>query len=392
MGEELREDLIHAADPRVSIGRFAVFLRDQGFIVGLAETALMMRVAAEVPLTEWRMLSRLWRSAVCGNRQEWERFPALFDAFWFPRCSGGTVRVVGTPMSCRSLPERVAALHRELETSGKNAEQRHPGWVGGQAATETDESERAPRAMGGASRRDLMQDRPFAEWLPEDFARIDAAVVAFARRLRRLLLRRRERAPTGFVDLRASLRAARGTAGEIIRLATKRRQRREPRIAVMVDVSRSMERHVPLFLRVARVFDERCDARVFLFHTRLACVGAMWHRSGRRMQEKIAAMSMGFGGGTRIASTVDEALSGPLRRLMGRHDVLLLCSDGFDADPPQRLAEVLTQAKGRGIEIVWLHPTREAPASQAVRTAVDAVRAFIPVHDLESLARLPTKI
>ena len=70
MGEELREDLIHAADPRVSIGRFAVFLRDQGFIVGLAETALMMRVAAEVPLTEWRMLSRLWRSAVCGNRQE----------------------------------------------------------------------------------------------------------------------------------------------------------------------------------------------------------------------------------------------------------------------------------------------------------------------------------
>jgi uncharacterized protein with von Willebrand factor type A (vWA) domain len=77
---------------------------------------------------------------------------------------------------------------------------------------------------------------------------------------------------------------------------------------------------------------------------------------------------------------------------MGRHDVLLLCSDGFDADPPQRLAEVLAQAKGRGIEIVWLHPTREAPASQAVRTAVDTVRAFIPVHDLESLARLPTKI
>lgn len=389
--EEWPQEMMGGADPRAAVSRFAVFLREQGFAVGFAQTALMMRIAMELPLVEWRMLSRLWRSAVCSNRQEWERFPSLFETFWFPRRRGGSVRVAGTLPSRRSLPERVAALHRELEAVAKHAEHQHPGWVG-QGVGETDEAERSPRTMGGASRKDLVQTRPFAEWLPEDFARIDAAVVAFARRLRRLLLRRREHAPTGFVDLRASLRAARGTAGEIIRLTTKQRQRREPRIAVMVDVSRSMERHAPLFLRLARVFGERCDARVFLFHSRLADVGTMLHRPGRRMHEKIAAMSMGFGGGTRIASTVDEALSGPLRRTLGRHDVLLLCSDGFDADPPQRLAEVLTQAKGRGIEIVWLHPTREAPSSQAVRAAADTIRAFIPVFDLESLGKLPTKI
>lgn len=384
---------MRGGDPRAAVGRFANHLRAQGFAVGFEETALMLRIAAETPLAEFRSLSALWRAAVCGNRREWDRFPAIFDNYWFPRRTRGTVRTTGAPAQTRSLPERVAELHRQLEAEGD----RQPGgaqasWAGQGSGDDATEAEQSPRAMGGASRNDPADGRPFAEWMPQDIERIDAAVAAFARRLRRILLRRRERATRGEVDLRACLRAAGGTAGEILNLEMRRNKRREPRIAVLVDVSRSMERHAPLFLRMARVFGERCGARVFVFHTRLAEVSGMLRRPGRKMQERINAVSFAFGGGTRIASTLDEALDGPLRGVIGHRDLLLMCSDGFDADPPERLPQVLSRVRARGADVIWLHPTKEKPASLALQAGAASVRAFVPVHDMDSLARLPARL
>lgn len=381
---------MRGGDPRAAVGRFANHLRAQGFAVGFEETGLMLRIAAETPLAEFRTLSPLWRSAVCGNRREWDRFPAIFDRYWFPRRTRGTVRTTGAPSRRRSLPERVADLHRQLETGGDS----QPGgsqasWAGQGSGDDASEPEHSPRAMGGASRSDPAEGRPFAEWMPQDIERIDAAVTAFARRLRRILLRRRERSARGELDLRACLRAAHRTSGEILNLETRRNKRREPRIAVMVDVSRSMERHAPLFLRMARVFGERCGARVFVFHTRLAEVSGMLRRPGRKMQERINAVSFAFGGGTRIATTLEEALDGPLRGGLGRRDLLLICSDGFDADPPECLPQVLSRVRARGTDVIWLHPTKEKPASLALQAAEASVRAFVPVHDMDSLARLP---
>jgi uncharacterized protein with von Willebrand factor type A (vWA) domain len=247
-----------------------------------------------------------------------------------------------------------------------------------------------PRASGGASRGDPLAERPFAEWLAQDADRLEPLLDAFVRRLRRHLLRRWEAAGAGLqVHLRRSLRAALATGGELIELRHRRRRRQRPRVAVLVDVSSSMERHAPLYLRVARVFGELAQARVFVFHTRLAEIGALLRSRGPRVQERIDAVSFAFGGGTRIATSIAAALDGPLRGALGRRDLLLVCSDGLDTDPPDALRAVLERAARRGIEIVWLHPTRERPASVAVAAAAGAVRAFVPAHDLASLARLP---
>jgi uncharacterized protein with von Willebrand factor type A (vWA) domain len=383
---------MRGGDPRAAVGRFANHLRAQGFSVGFEESGLMLRIAAETPLPDWRTLSPLWRAAVCGNRREWDRFPEIFDNYWFPRRTRGTVRTTGATPNRRSLPERVADLHRQLESEGDSRPGSQAAWAGQGSGDDATETEQSPRAMGGASRNDPADSRPFAEWMPQDIERIDAAVSAFARRLRRVLLRRRESAASGSLDLRESLRAARATGGELLRLALRRNKRREPRIAVMVDVSRSMERHAPLFLRMARVFGERCGARVFVFHTRLAEVSGMLRKPGRKMQERINAVSFAFGGGTRIASTLEEALEGPLRGALGRRDLLLMCSDGFDADPPERLPEVLSRIRARGTDVIWLHPTRDKPASLAMQAGAASVRAFVPVHDMDSLARLPARL
>ena len=381
-----------ACDPRLQIGRFANHLRMHGYPIGFDELGLMVRMAAEVPIAQWKAVAPMWRSAVCGDRRQWDRFPALFDAFWFPHKVRGTVKVSGTARSGRSLPERVADLHARLDADSRPDATARAAWASDGAGADEAEPHSAHRAMGGASRGDPADTRPFAEWAPQDLERIEPVVAAFARRLRRVLMRRREAAGDGTLDVRASLRAACSSGGELIELALKRRRRRRPQVVVMVDVSRSMEAHAPLFLRIAKAFGECAGARVFVFHTRLAEITAMLRQPGARVQERINAVSFAFGGGTRIATNLADVLDGPLRGSLARRDLLLVCSDGFDADPPEQLAVELARVRQRGADVVWLHPTREPPASAAMRDASARVRAFVPVFDLRSLERLPAAI
>jgi uncharacterized protein with von Willebrand factor type A (vWA) domain len=78
-----------------------------------------------------------------------------------------------------------------------------------------------------------------------------------------------------------------------------------------------------------------------------------------------------------------------LGRDLGRGDLFIVFSDGFDTDEPQQLALVLAQIRARGARICWLHPTVIAPQSAAMLLATPHVNRFMPVHNLASLSRLP---
>ena len=166
--------------------------------------------------------------------------------------------------------------------------------------------------------------------------------------------------------------------------------RRQPRVVVLVDVSRSMEVHAQFYLRLSRAFVEVMDARALVFHTSVADVTPLMKRRSERVQEKVNAVTFGFGGGTRIASCLQTALKLHLeRKALQRGDYFLVFSDGYDTDPPDDLAAVLAQVRARGARVCWLHPTVQAPQSEALLRAASQVHRFMPAHNLASLARLP---
>jgi uncharacterized protein with von Willebrand factor type A (vWA) domain len=235
-----------------------------------------------------------------------------------------------------------------------------------------------------------LDERDFADWLPSDMDRFEPLVEALKRRLRARLLRRlQSHRDRGVIHVRRSLRAALATGGELVRLHHARRKRRQPKVVVLVDVSRSMEVHAQFFLRLTRAFVEVMEARAFVFHTRLAEVTPLLKRNSERVQEKVNAVTFGFGGGTRIASCLHEAVHQHLGRSLARGDLFMVFSDGFDTDEPAALAEVLAQVQARGARIFWLHPTIETPKSAAMLLAAPFVTRFMPAHNLASLSRLP---
>jgi uncharacterized protein len=146
-----------------------------------------------------------------------------------------------------------------------------------------------------------------------------------------------------------------------------------------------MEVHAQLFLRIARAFVGAGQARVFVFHTRLAEVTPLLQRDSPTVQEKINAVAAGFGGGTRIATSVDDFVRVHARAQLGRRAQVWLLSDGFDADPPDALADALGRVRGRGARITWFHPSAEPPVSAAVQAARAAVGRFVRLATLADL-------
>lgn len=379
-----------ATDPRQRLGEFAHYLREHGFALGYAELELMARAAAALPLSQWPRIEALWRGIAAGSHKQWLKYPELHQAFWFPHKVRASTRSSGLTRRGRTLPELVQQLHSELGNSPPGPATPTQGMAEQQAEGDAEASDAPPRAQGGASRTAPLDQRDFADWMPSDMDRFEPLVEALKRRLRSQLLRRlQSHRDSGAIHVRRSLRAALATGGELVKLHHIRRKRRTPRVVVLVDVSRSMEVYAQFFLRLTRALVEVMDARAFVFHTRLAEVTPLMKRRSERVQEKVNAVTFGFGGGTRIASCLHEALHQHLGRTLARGDLFMVFSDGFDTDEPEALAEVLAQVRACGARVCWLHPTVQVPQSAAMALAARHVTRFMPTHNLASLARLP---
>ncbi|CAM8655385.1 CoxE Protein containing von Willebrand factor type A (vWA) domain [Comamonadaceae bacterium] len=379
-----------ATDPRQQVGEFAHYLREHGFSLGYAEVELMVQSAATLPLQQWERIAALWRGIASGSHTQWSRYPEVHQAYWFPHKVKGKTLNSGLTQRSRSLPDLVKQMHSEMGDSPPGASKPTLGVTDAPGVGDIDAPGSPKRAQGGASRTAPQDERDFSEWLPGDMDRFEPLVEAFKRQLRTKLMRRFQGHPDhGAIHLRRSLRHALATGGELVKLHHIKRKRRMPQVVVLVDVSRSMETHAQFYLRLSRALVEIMDARAFVFHTRLAEVTPLMRQRSKRIQEKVNAVSFGFGGGTRIAHCLNEALDVHLGRGLKRGDLFMVLSDGYDTDEPQGLSDVLARVQGRGARVCWLHPTVDMPQSAAMVLAAQHVTRFMPVHNLASLSRLP---
>jgi uncharacterized protein with von Willebrand factor type A (vWA) domain len=337
-------------------------------------------------------IQKCWRGLACSSHQQWLQFPALFEAFWFPGKVTGTTKASGQNTTGKSLPELIKELQGESESTNPS----NTGKTVGLSVAENSQAEGSEKGQGGASKVDPLSETPLGDWLPQDSKQLDKLIAPLQARLKRKLVQHyQSHAHARKLDLRKSIRRASSTGGELIQLVMKDRKTTPPKVFILVDVSKSMETHAQFFLRMARSFCQILDARVFVFHTSLIEVSALMKRDSSRVQEKINAVTFGFGGGTRIATNLRSFVkqtgigsSGNRIRGLGRRDVVYVLSDGYDTDPAQQTLEAIQAIRQKGAELFWLHPTIKIPESQAIQLSQDAISGFMAVSHLASLEGL----
>lgn len=388
--------VVAQADPLRAIAGFAALLRDHGLKVGIAEQQAMVEAALRLEPARHARLAEAWRAIACHDARDWRRWPELYERYWQPRRQRGQVKVGGLTRPARNLPQLVQQLHDRMAADSPLGTKPADTALQPPPLAEADADEAgSPRAQGGATRSDPLHDRALSQWLPQDLAQLEALAERIARRLRKRLTRRWHDERHGpRLDLRRTLRASLRTGGVPVAPVWRAARRERPRLFVLVDVSRSMETHAQLFLRIARAFVQAMSARVFVFHTRLAEVTPLLRSDSAAVQEKVNAVTAGFGGGTRIATSVDDFHRVHARAQLGRSARVWVLSDGFDADPPEHLAAALRQVRGHGARITWLHPGPAAPASAAM-TRVWAEPGLVErcarLHSLADLAALAAR-
>ncbi|MGH8803063.1 MAG: VWA domain-containing protein, partial [Casimicrobiaceae bacterium] len=99
-----------------------------------------------------------------------------------------------------------------------------------------------------------------------------------------------------------------------------------------------------------------------------------------------------WAGGTRIGICLAEFNRRWSRRLLAQNAVVLLISDGLDADAGDGLAFEAERLAKSCARLVWLNPLLRYAGFEArpagIRALLPQVDDFLPVHNLESLEDL----
>lgn len=368
---------------------FAGWLRENGFHVGSAEVADAMEVALRMGQLNSRLLCWSLRALLCTRAEEWRRFDDLFDSYF-------------------RVPNRRAVVQSRAGGAGRierDAGAQVPGGAGtplGPADSANDDSAAPPAKVAGegATRHASVEYADLRHLnLPDDLAALDEAVRRFALRLRAIQVRRERSAAQGrVVDLGATIRRSVSSGGMPLELAWRQKRRVQPRMVLLLDVSRSMSPYAFFFLRLARVLSARvADVHAFVFHTRLVNVAqALRDPDPWRSQERLQLLSEGWAGGTRIGESLAEFNQRHAAALLHSRTAVVIVSDGYDAGAPILLQQALARLRRRSRCLVWLNPLAGrpgyAPTSAGMSAALPYLDLFAGVRDLASLERVLPQI
>ena len=236
----------------------------------------------------------------------------------------------------------------------------------------------------------------------KDFAQMSAAELADARRriahLRmpddRARTRRLGPDPKGRrLDLRASLRSAVATGGDLVVLKRRGPKEKPPPVVALVDISGSMADYSRPILSFLHALGGRRKVSVFLFGTRLTNVTRqLARRDPDAALAAVSASARDWAGGTRIAASLRAFNVEWSRRVTAQNPVVLLFTDGLEREVDDTLAGEMARLKRSCRRLVWLNPLLRyegfEPKAQGVAAMLPQVDEMRPVHDLKSLESL----
>jgi uncharacterized protein len=375
------------AQMRRQLAGFTRTLRTHGFRVGLAETRDALRILASPMAARPQLLAAAWRALFCATHSDWERFDAIFNAFW-----RGRSRWVAGRLTTRPRSEAAAPTSRHAPGAPPTGLAR--AITPAPAAEAEGTSGRAQRE--GASRAERLSTVDLRHIVDQqELAEAHALAERLARRMRARLVRRRQSQRRGArIDLRRTIHRSISHGGTPLDLVWHRRKEKPLRLVILLDASGSMSLYTSFFVRFLHgVVDTFREAEAFIFHTRLAHVSqSLRDRDPSRAVERLALMAQGIGGGTRIGESLATFNRWHAARVVHSRTAIMIVSDGYDTGAPERLAAEMAQLRRRCRRIIWLNPLigweGYRPQARGMQAALPFVDLFAPAHNLASLAAL----
>jgi len=372
---------------------FMAHLRGNGIAVGIVEIDAAMRAFKTVDVLDVGVVKIALKAICAGNQEAFDRFDDLFTAFWLNRGreKSGAAEATSTPNN--------KSRHSNLVSQDSNAASQSTG-----AQSEVDSNTNGEASGGGegkliASQSTNREKVDFRHLMtPQSLAEAEQVAGQIAKQIRNRRSRRRAHHRGATLDLRRIARAAVQTGGEPLQLFNRKKPDRPVTLVTLLDVSGSMTVYSRVFLAFLKGLmsvDQRTES--FLFHTRLVNIGeALRDHDTMRAINRLSLMAQGFGGGTKIAANLANFNAQYGRRIVNGRTVVIILSDGYDTDPPAKLAHEMARLKKRGCKIIWLNPLKGwkdfKPVACGMAAALPFVDHFAAANTLDSLRALAPQL
>ena len=206
--------------------------------------------------------------------------------------------------------------------------------------------------------------------------------------------RRHRPGPGGrHTDMRASLREARRTGGDVFRLIGRVPLTRPRRLVVLCDISGSMEPYARAMIQLLYCAAGGARAEVFSFATRLTRLTPALARSSPTAALREAGQAApDWLGGTRLGVALKEFNDSYGRRGLARGAVVLIISDGWDTGDPALVEREMERLSLVAYRIVWVNPRTKSAAYEPLAGGMAAAwphcDAVVSGHTVKALAQL----
>ena len=230
---------------RRKLGDFVRVLRDNGFVVGLAEIGDALIVLSGSASSTPSRLRPALRALLCSNKADWEKFDEIFDAFWLGRGMKSATRISGVLQKNPPGQDSTKSGDRPGNPDGApDSVQRRPG-------PDNEMDENSPGLREGASRAEALAKADFRHLAnPSDLAEAHAVAARLAKAMRVRLTRREQARNAGRrIDLRRTIHKSIAHGGAPMELVWRQRKNKPLRLVVLLDASGSMSMYSAVFLR-----------------------------------------------------------------------------------------------------------------------------------------------
>jgi len=316
----------------------------------------------------------------------------------------------GTPAPPRNLPSPAdLAVRGEDHDGGPPPVPGDPGdpgpWPAGMHVSDTgsaagngdDPLSELPAVTRVASAAERLRGRDFTELSAAELRQLvtlmrEMTLSVPLRRTRRYRGARDGKRP----DLRATLRQARRSGGEPIRLSRRAPRVRPRRLVVLCDISGSMESYARALLMLmyclngGQLRGGQSRPEVFSFATRLTrLTPTLAAATPDTMLAKAGEAAPDWSGGTRIGAAVKEFNDRYGCRGMARGAVVLIISDGWETGEPGLLGAQMARLSRVAHRIVWANPRTQSPRYSpevgGMAAAWPYCDAVVSAHNLDAL-------
>jgi uncharacterized protein len=253
-----------------------------------------------------------------------------------------------------------------------------------------------------ASAAERLAGRDFTQLSPDELRQLAALMRELTIAVPPRRTRRYQPSKDGVrLDMRRTLRQARSTGGEPVRIARRAARARQRRLVV------SMEPYARALLQLMYVASRsagsgfsgsprdvsRPRTEVFTFATRLTRLTlALAAATPETMLAKAGEAAPDWAGGTRIGAALREFNDRYGVRGMGRGAVVLIISDGWETGDPAVLGAQMARLHRIAYRIVWANPRTQSeryrPEVGGMAAAWPYCDAVVSAHNFEALDEL----